>query len=119
MSRRTARVAQELMGRIAEVLERDVQDPRLELLTLTGLELSADWSFARVYYRTHEDPEAVARALAKAKRFLRRKLAEDLPLRRVPELDFRWDPSPDRAARVEQILEELASEREQGARRKP
>jgi ribosome-binding factor A len=104
-------VAQELRNRIAEILERHVRDPRLELLTVTDLELSPDFSFARVFYRTPGDREATARALRKAKPFVRRRLGEGLALRRIPELDFRWDPSPDRGARVEEILAEIAAEK--------
>jgi ribosome-binding factor A len=106
-------VAQELRNRIAEILERHVRDPRLELLTVTDLELSPDFSFARVFYRTPGDREATARALRKAKPFLRRRLGEGLALRRIPELDFRWDSSPDRGARVEEILAEIAAESEE------
>ncbi len=110
MSRRRERVAQELRARIAEVLGRHVRDPRLQLLTVTDVEVSADLSFARVYYRPLEDPEAVERALVKAKPFIRRRLAEGLHLRRVPEIDFRLDPTRERAQRVEEILRDLEEE---------
>lgn len=117
MSQRRTRVAQELRDRIAQILTREVRDPRLELMTVTGLDISPDLSFARVFYRTLGDREAADRALRKAKPFIRRHLAEGLPLRRVPELDFRWDESADRAERVDRILEDLARERERkGAR---
>jgi ribosome-binding factor A len=106
-------VAQELRDRIAEILTRQVRDPRLELMTVTALEISPDLSFARVFYRTLGDRDAADRALRKAKPFIRRHLAEGLPLRRVPELDFRWDESADQAERVDRILDDLAREREQ------
>jgi ribosome-binding factor A len=116
MNHRRARVAQELRDRLAEVLGRRVQDPRLELVTITGVDVSADFSFARVYYRTVNDPAAAAEALGGAKRFIRRALAEGLPLRRVPELDFRLDETADQAARVEEILDEIQKGRQERER---
>jgi ribosome-binding factor A len=112
MNHRQARVAGEIRDRLAEVLTRRVHDPRLELVTITGVEISADLSYARVYYRAVTDPRDAERALQKAKGFIRRQLAEGLPLRRVPELDFRLDETEDRAARLEEILGELKEQRE-------
>jgi ribosome-binding factor A len=112
MNHRRARVAQEIRDRLATVLTHRIRDPRLELVTIMEVEISADFSFARVYYRTVKDPSDAQRALQKAKAFIRRQLAEGLTLRRVPELDFRLDETADRAARLEGILEELKDERE-------
>ena len=112
MTHRRARVAQELRDRIADVLHRHVRDPRLELLTVTEVEVSPDFALARVYYRALRDAAGVEQALEKARPFIRRRLAAELTLRRVPELVFRPDPTPERAARVEEILEELRAERE-------
>jgi ribosome-binding factor A len=64
-----------------------------------------------VYYRTVNDPAAAQEAINGAKRFIRRALAEGLPMRRVPELDFRLDETPDQAARLEEILKEIHKER--------
>jgi ribosome-binding factor A len=111
VTHRLERAAQEIRDRLARVLAHRVRDPRLELVTLTDVELSPDFSFARVYYRPMGDPEAAQRALEHAKPFIRRGLAEGLKLRRVPELDFRLDGTPEKAARVEEILEELEHER--------
>jgi ribosome-binding factor A len=112
VNHRKARVAQELRDRIAEVLSRHVRDPRLELVTVTDVEVSPDFSLARVYYRALEERGSLEAAIEKAKPFIRRQLAVGLPLRRVPELVFVRDPTPERAARVETILDELHEERE-------
>ena len=112
MNHRQARVAQEIRARLTTVLTHRIRDPRLDLVTITGVEVSADFSFARVYYRAHRDPSDAQRALQKAKPFIRRQLAKGLPLRRVPELDFRLDETADRAAHLEEVLQELKEERE-------
>lgn len=111
MSHRRKRIEHVLRERIADVIGRRVRDPRLELLTITDVEVSPDLSYARVFYRAGDDTEAAERALVKARPFIRRELAGRLELRRVPELDFRVDRSVERGARVEAILDELAQER--------
>ena len=111
MSFRRARVAQELRDRLAEIVSRELADPRLALTTIVDVELSPDLSFARAYFRAAGDPEAAAAALEHAKPFVRRRLAQRVRLRRVPELDFRLDASLEQGARVEKILSELAAER--------
>lgn len=112
MSHRQARRAHELRDRLAAILSTRVSDPRLREVTITGVEVSPDFSFARVFFRTLGDRAVVEAALARAKSFFRRQLADVLAARRVPELDFRLDESIDEAARVEEILRELRDERE-------
>jgi ribosome-binding factor A len=103
-------VAEELRERLAEVFAQRVSDPRLRGLTVCGVRISPDLSFARVFYRPRPGAEVaeVEAALARAKPFVRRAIASGLKLRRVPELDFRLDDSLDRAERIEQILREVA-----------
>ena len=113
MTRTTERVARDLRDRLADVLETRVSDPRLEGVSIVEVRPSPDLSFARVFYRTWGDPAEAEAALRKAKPFLRRCLGEGLSLRRVPELDLRLDASQEAAARVEDVLKELAREREQ------
>jgi len=111
-TRTTQRVGRELRDRLASILETRVSDPRLEGVSIMEVRLSPDLSFARVFYRTWRDPQEVDAALQKAKPFLRRCLGETLQLRRVPELDLRLDPTAQTAARMEEVLKELADERE-------
>ena len=105
------RVARELRDKLALILEERVSDPRLRGVSIVEVRPSPDLSYARVFYRTFGDPGEAERALRKAKPFLRRCLAENLRLRRVPELDLRLDPTVESAQRIEHLLEELAAER--------
>jgi ribosome-binding factor A len=106
------RVARELRDKLAAIVEERVSDPRLRGVSIVEVRPSPDLSYARVFYRTLGDPRDAERALRKAKPFLRRCLAENLRLRRVPELDLRLDPSVETAQRIEHILGEIAAERE-------
>ena len=107
MRHRPERIANELAQRLATILGERVSDPRLRRVTIVEVRAAADASFARVFYRTLDDREELAQVLERAKPFIRRCLAEGLRLRRVPELDFRYDPAADQGARVDAILKEL------------
>jgi ribosome-binding factor A len=106
-----ARLAQEIHGRLATILRERTQDPRLELLAITEVKVAPDASFARVFYRTLGDLDDAVAALEKAKPYLRRCLAGEMHVRRVPELDFRVDESLDRAERLDSVLRDLERER--------
>jgi ribosome-binding factor A len=108
-----ARLAQEIQSRLATILRERTGDPRLELLSLTEVKVAPDASFARIFYRTLGDPAETAAAVEKAKPYLRRRLAAELTVRRVPELDFRPDDTIERADKLEGVLRELAREREE------
>src|SRR5262249_28322516 len=111
MKHSAARLAQEIHGRLAQILRERTADPRLELLSLTEVKVAPDASFARIFYRTLGDKAETVAALEKAKPYLRRRLAGELRVRRVPELDFRPDDTLDRAEHLEGVLRDLARER--------
>ncbi len=108
MTHRRARLGHVLRQALSEILATRVADARLSALTIIEVRAAPDASFARVFYRSFDaDREGVARALEKAKPFLRHCLAGSLQGRRVPELEFRYDPAQDSAERLETILDEL------------
>ncbi len=111
MSHRRERVARDLRNRLAQIIEQRVEDPRLRDVTITGVKASADFSYLRVFFRTLGDREQATQAFNKAKPFIRRCLGDGGRLRRVPELDFRIDKSLDSAARIDEILKELKTQR--------
>jgi ribosome-binding factor A len=105
------KLAQEIRARLAEILRERVGDPRLEGVSISEVRVAPDASFARIFWGSLGDADAAAEALEKAKPYIRRCLAGELRVRRVPELDFRRDETPDRARRVEGVLRELERER--------
>jgi ribosome-binding factor A len=107
VNHRRARLSHALERRLAEILEHRVSDPRLSTVSVIEVRAAPDASFARVFYRSRGDRDEVEIALEKAKPYIRKRLAEGLSLRRVPELDFRYDPSEESGARVDEILREL------------
>jgi ribosome-binding factor A len=98
MSRRTDRVAEQLRAEIARVLRERISDPRIGLVTVTRVDVSPDLRQALVFWSALDSTdeasiERVADGLDSAAPFVRRQLAEALPLKRTPELTFRYDPS--------------------------
>ena len=114
MSHRKARVASELRARIAQVVAERVRDPRLAQVSILEVRPAPDFSYARVFFRTLGQREEAERALAGAKGMLRTRVAEGLHVRRMPELDFRYDEAPERAERVYSLLEDVKPSRETG-----
>ena len=116
MSRRTERVAEQLRAELSRLLREEATDPRIRLVTLTQVDVSPDLRNARVYWSTlatddEEGAEPVQEGLESAASFLRRGLARALPLKRVPALDFRYDPSIVRGAETLALLREIRDER--------
>jgi ribosome-binding factor A len=114
---RPDRVGDQIRQELSEVLSRgEVHDPGIGFITLTRVKVTADLQLARVYYTTMGDQGArrdTAKALQRATPFLRRLVGERLRLRRVPELEFRFDESVAHQDRIEQILRDLHDEEAQ------
>ena len=88
----------------------ELADPRLEFVTVTAVEVSADLRHARVYVShlgASEDEPEILEALAHATGYLRRELGQRIILRYIPELTFYIDDTLDRARRIDEILESL------------
>ena len=109
---RTARLNESLLEVLAEELER-MSDPRLELVTITGVDVSRDLSRARVFYSTlgaqttnagGNVAEAAAAGLRAAAPHLRGVIGRQLRVRQVPALVFQEDPGILAGQRIEEIL---------------
>ena len=96
----------------------DVHDPGIGFITLTRVQVSPDLQIARVFYTSLGDPKArkeTAKALERATPFLRRQIGGRLRLRRVPEIEFRFDESIEHQNRIEEILRALRADAAQRA----
>lgn len=95
---RTQRVSQEMQKEIAIILQREVKDPRVGMATVSGVELSRDLAYAKVFvtFLNDNEPEQVKagiKALQDASGFIRVLLGKAMRLRVVPELTFAYDNS--------------------------
>ncbi len=108
-SARSARIADQIQRELAELVRLEVRDPRVGLVTLTGVELSRDQSHAKVFFTAlgpSSDVELALEGLQRAAGFLRSELAHRLTTRKVPELHFEYDASVERGMRLSQLIDE-------------
>jgi ribosome-binding factor A len=113
---RKARVAEMIKRELAEILQREMNDPRLALVSVNEVEVAPDLSVARVFVSAIGDEEKkkeAFKALQGASGFLRGQLGHRIELRTVPALQFRHDTGVERGARMFELLRE--EEREIGA----
>jgi ribosome-binding factor A len=107
---RPDRLGDQIRSEISEILAREVHDPGVGFVTITRVSVTSDLQIARVYYTMMAAGTArkdTARALQRATPFVRRQLAGRLGLRRMPELEFRFDETIEQHARIEQLIHEI------------
>ena len=105
-----ARLNEQLKREISELIRTQVRDPRVGLVTITGVEVAADLGSARVFVRRgggEDDLESTLEGLRAAAPFLRKELGAVLSIRKIPELRFQKDRSLEHAQRIEKILSEV------------
>jgi len=109
---RSDRVNEQIHRELSELL-RQVKDPRLAhllpLVTLTGVEITADYAHAKVFYTSlagHERDEEIAKGLRHAAGFLRRELARRVRIHHSPELHFTYDASVERGTWLSRLIDE-------------
>ncbi|MFP4657303.1 MAG: 30S ribosome-binding factor RbfA [Desulfonatronovibrionaceae bacterium] len=91
-TRRSYRLGDQIMRELAEIVVKDIRDPRLEFLNITGVRMNSDLNVAEVMY-THINGHTpdLDQALHGASGFLRSELGRRLKLKYVPALRFVWD----------------------------
>jgi ribosome-binding factor A len=112
-SRRPEQMAETLRQVITEALAREVRDPRVGFVTVTGVLVSNDLSHARVMVSTPGEDAEKTRALEglqSAAGFLRSRAARALTSRTVPELHFELDRGLEHAARINELLNTIKRE---------
>ena len=115
MARRSLRLAEALKDEISEVVGFELDDPRLETVTVTDVTVSEDLRDAKVFVLVQGDEKEVGdamKALQNAMVFVRQQVAMNLSLRHVPHLHFARDTAEENAARVNQLLSGITIEGE-------
>ena len=114
---RARRVGERIREELAAILIEHVSDPRLQMLTVTEVEVDRELAFATIFVTALggvDRSEEVMEALEVAGGYLRRELAARIPMRNFPELRFRWDASYERGTRIDELLDQLRDERGEG-----
>jgi ribosome-binding factor A len=119
---RTQRVADYLQRELAALIQHEVRDPRVGMVNITGVNVSRDLGYAKVYYTvlgcdSVEDASEPTEVLNKAAGFLRSQMSRDSNMRRLPQLRFYFDSSVGQGRHMEDLIRRAAdADRDLGLR---
>lgn len=106
LTHRLQRIEESLQRELAELIQHELEDPRVKNVTLSSVKVSPDLSHAKIYFVTLDESKAdnTAKGLNKAGHYLRRQLAKKLELRIIPELHFFYDTTLRQAQHVVELI---------------
>lgn len=112
---RTQRIGDQIQRELAQLIRREVKDPRVGLVTITAVDVSRDVGHAKVFITVmgQDNAEDIAQSikvLNSAAGFLRMQLAREMKLRSVPQLHFHYDESVARGAHLSALIERAVAE---------
>lgn len=110
MTRRQIQVGDEIKQIVSVLLQRELKDPRIGFVTVTGVQVTQDLKYARIHVSVMGSPEeqrATMAALTSARGFIRREIASRMEIRYVPEIQFRLDKGAEYSDQIARLLNEL------------
>jgi ribosome-binding factor A len=119
---RSRRIAEQVQRELSDVIRLELKDPRVGMITITDVEVTPDHGLAKVFFTLLGDEskiEETRRGLQHAAGFLRSQLASRFEMRSVPQLQFVYDASVERGARLSSLIDTaVASDAKRTRRRK-
>ena len=109
---RSDRVAEQVRRDLADLIRSELKDPRVGMISLTGVEVSADYAHAKVFFSSmsgREHLDSVLAGLQKAAGFLRRELGRRITIHSTPQLHFVFDESLERGADLSKLIQQAVS----------
>ena len=106
---RKDRVSEQIRRELAELIRTELKDPRVGMISITDVEVTADYAHAKVFFSTLAGSESlpdVMTGLQKASGFLRRELGKRISIHMTPQLHFVFDQSLERGADMDQLIKE-------------
>src|SRR5579862_2545797 len=113
-SNRSGRIADKIHKDIVEILRQKVKDPRVVWVTISDVEVSDDYSIAKVYWTTLEDDKkkSIGKALEAATGFIRSELSHGFKTYTIPQLRFIYDDSLERGMKLLNIIHKVTTDDE-------
>jgi len=110
--RRAQRAGRLIQEEISKIIQRELKDPRIGLVTVTGVDVTDDLRCAKVFITVlkEEEKAPTLEGLEHAKGFIRREIGQRIKLKFTPEIEFRFDESAERGARIEEVLKKIKEE---------
>lgn len=107
---RSQRIAEQIQRELADLLQFEVKDPRVSMVTVTEVEVSGDLAHAKVYYSAAEPVPELLQSLQKMAGFLRSQLSRRMLMRSVPQLHFVHDASIERGMALSRLIDEAVAQ---------
>ena len=107
---RVQKIEDRIFEELSTILLMEVSDPRLASVSITKVKVDRELAFANIYVSSLEGSETsdkIIEGLKHAGGYLRSELAHRIEIRHTPRLRFYWDPSPEHADRIEQLIASL------------
>jgi ribosome-binding factor A len=107
---RKEKVQDAIQKEVCDILQNELRDPRLGFITITGVEISDDLRYAKVFFSVlgkEEEKTKTKEALKSAIGFIRTMVAERIQLRFAPELSFREDQTSEYSSHIQKVLDEI------------
>ena len=114
MSIKLDRLGHILTEEISKIISEEIKDEDINFVTITAVDISSDFSYAKVYFTNliDKDRDKVIKALNKASSFIRSQLFDRVEIRKMPELTFIYDESIEYGQKIEKIIEDIHGEKE-------
>ena len=111
---RSDRVGGHIQRVLSDLLQKDIKDPRLDMVTITDVKLSDDLRKARIYFTTStpKNTERAIKGFKSARGYVKRVLSQHLGLRYMPDIEFLYDESFDYASRIDRLLKSTKTDNE-------
>ena len=109
---RKDRVSEQIRRELAELIRKELKDPRVGMISITDVEVTADYAHAKVFFSTlagSENLPEVMTGLQKASGFLRRELGKRISIHMTPQLHFVFDQSLERGADLSKLIQEAVA----------
>lgn len=112
---RQSRLAEQIRRELSNVVQMEIRDPRMGMVTISAVELSRDYSVAKVYFTVLEDDKIKdsKKVLEGSAGFLRKHLASQISMRTVPRLTFSYDESIERGRHLSALIDNARAKDEQ------
>ncbi|TVY10614.1 30S ribosome-binding factor RbfA [Paenibacillus cremeus] len=110
---RVGRVGEQIKKELSQIIQSELKDPRIGFITVTGVEVTNDFSHAKVFLSvlgSDEQRDETLKALARSSGFLRSELGKRIQMRKIPTLIFKFDASIDYGSKIESLLHKINEE---------
>lgn len=113
-SQRSGRVQEAIRQEVSSIIHSQIRDPRLGFLTITGVELTKDLRYARIYFSVlggDKEKKLALRGLNSAKGYIKGLLGDRIKLRYMPDIEFKIDETLERTRHIYDLFEKIKKEK--------